>query len=362
MQITRGFMDSLTQFVLGATVSTVCLGPKMGARKAAILGGVLGTLPDLDVFLPFEDPVDSFVLHRGWTHSLVTHVLVAPLIGEVLVRLVKSLRDHRWTTWFAVFLCLSTHALLDAMTIYGTRILWPLYKDPVGVGSVFIIDPIYTLPLLGVVIWALARKNWSRALARGVTVALVFSTGYLALSAGLQAHMEARARTIYEEAGLQPDKVLAIAGPFNTVLWKVIGVEEDAYHNLYLSLLDGDERPQIYSHPRNPELSACLDGNEAFEKLEWFSRGFFKAEEVGGRIVVSDLRMGMTPAYVFRFAVAEAGEGGVEAIEPRRDMSHRALSDGDGDWLVARLMGNMVARAAELEDETSAPSRKAGCD
>ncbi|WP_417684518.1 metal-dependent hydrolase [Roseibium sp.] len=342
-------MDSLTQFVLGAAVSTAVLGPKLGPRKAAILGGVLGTLPDLDVFLPFDDPVDSFVLHRGWTHSLVTHALAAPLIGEVLVRLVKPLRDHRWATWLAVFLCLSTHALLDAMTIYGTRILWPLYKDPVGVGSVFIIDPLYTLPLLGVVIWALSRKTWTSALARGTAAALVFSTGYLALSAGLQAHMEARARTVYENAGLQPDKVLAIAGPFNTVLWKVIGVEGDAYHNLYLSLLDGDEQPQIYSHPRRPDLTACLEDNEAFEKLAWFSRGFFKAEEVRGRIVVSDLRMGMTPAYVFRFAVAEIESAGAREITPVRDMSHRAMSDGDGDWLVARLMGNMVARAAELD-------------
>ncbi|MBO6510809.1 MAG: metal-dependent hydrolase, partial [Roseibium sp.] len=44
-------MDSITQFVLGAAVSTACLGKTLGPRKAALIGGVLGTVPDLDVFL-----------------------------------------------------------------------------------------------------------------------------------------------------------------------------------------------------------------------------------------------------------------------------------------------------------------------
>ena len=85
-------MDSITQFTLGAAVSAVCLGKTLGPRKAAMLGGVLGTLPDLDVFLPFDDPVDSFVFHRGWTHSVFVHSLAAPVIGELLVRSIKMLK------------------------------------------------------------------------------------------------------------------------------------------------------------------------------------------------------------------------------------------------------------------------------
>lgn len=125
-------MDSITQFVLGAAVSTVCLGKKIGPRKAALVGGALGTLPDLDVLIPFADPIDSFVYHRGWSHSLFVHALAAPVIGEGLVRLFKGLRDARIQTYLAVFLCLSTHAIIDAMTIYGTRLFWPFYPDPVG--------------------------------------------------------------------------------------------------------------------------------------------------------------------------------------------------------------------------------------
>ena len=58
-------MDSLTQFVLGSTISVLCLGKTLGPRNAALLGGVPGTTPDLDVFLSFDTTIDAFVMHRG---------------------------------------------------------------------------------------------------------------------------------------------------------------------------------------------------------------------------------------------------------------------------------------------------------
>ncbi len=150
-------MDSLTQLVLGAGVGAAVLGKPLGPRRAAVLGGILGTLPDLDVFFPFDDPVESFVLHRGATHSLIVHAVVTPLIAEPLVRFVKPLKGERLRVYAAVFLCFATHALLDAMTIYGTRLFWPVWPEPLGAGSIFIIDPLYTLPLLVAFVWALCE-------------------------------------------------------------------------------------------------------------------------------------------------------------------------------------------------------------
>ena len=350
-------MDSLTQFVLGAAVSTVVLGPKVGARKAALIGGVLGTLPDLDVLIPFADPVDSFVYHRGWTHSLFVHALAAPVLGEVLVRLFKGLREARLRAIAAVFLCLSTHALIDAMTIYGTRLFWPFFPDPVGVGSVFIADPLYTLPLLVVTLWALFKAGWNQTLSRSLAAALVFSTAYLGWGVAIQSQMEARAREVFAAKGIEPEQVLAIAGPFNTVMWKVIALEDATYHNVYLSLLDGPDPVPVYSHPRRPDLAACVAGSDAYGKLAWFSRGFLKAEERDGRLVVSDLRMGMTPDYVFQFALADLRDGAAAGIPAERDLSHRRMGEGDGDWLWARITGRPADRLAEL---TGAPLQPAG--
>lgn len=340
-------MDSLTQFALGAAVSTLCLGKTLGPRKAAILGGILGTLPDLDVFLPFDTPVDAFVLHRGWTHSIFVHALAAPLIGEFLVRTVSTLRDHRALVWTTVFLCLATHALIDAMTVYGTRVFWPIYPDPVGVGSIFIIDPLFTLPLLLVVIWALARKESSVRLRRGLIAALSFSTAYLGLGVGLQAIMQERAKTVFARAGLEPAQVFAIAAPFNTVVWKVIGLEDDKYHNVYLSFLDGTAEPRIYSHPRHPDLIACLQDKDTVAKLRWFSRGFYRADLEGDTVVMSDLRMGLTPDYVFRFAVAEQTGGVTQPVPPEQIASERETLAQDLNWLGERFWGRPALRLAE---------------
>lgn len=343
-------MDSLTQFTLGAAVAAVCLGKKLGPRKAALLGGLLGTLPDLDVLLPFDNPVDSFVLHRGWTHSVFVHAAATPVIGELLVRTIGALRESRTRVWLTVFLVLSTHAIIDAMTVYGTRIFWPFYPDPVGVGSIFIIDPLYTLPLLFVVIWALARRDWSSRLQGGLMAALIFSTGYMALSVVLQAHIENRAKAVFAQAGIDARNIFAIAGPFNIVVWKVLGQEDDRYHNLYLSLFDDDQDARIYSHPTRPDLTACLDGSDAFEKLKWFSRGYYKAELQDGKVVVSDLRMGLTPSYVFSFAVGDYDNGAVKPIPPVAVASEMTSLGQDFDWLAERLVGQPSLRAAEAND------------
>lgn len=355
-------MDSLTQFVLGAAVSTALLGKKIGPRKAALVGGVLGTLPDLDVFLPFDDPVDSFVYHRGWTHSVFVHALATPILGEGLLRMFKALRDHRWLVWAAVFLCLSTHAAIDAITVYGTRIFWPLYPDPVGIGSVFIIDPLYTLPLLGVVIWALCKKTWTARLRNGVVTALVVSSAYLGLSAAVQGYVERTARQVFLEKGPAPDKVYAIAMPFNILVWKVIGLREGSYDNLYISLLDEPGTVEIYTHPRHPELVACLDETAAYRKLDWFSHGFHRAELAGDRVVMSDLRMGLTPGYAFRFVIGERVGEQIRPAGPDRFADLVRVEDGDLDWLLARLQGHPANRPAEAG---GAPTRfaaeTAGC-
>jgi inner membrane protein len=355
-------MDSLTQFALGAAVSALCLGSKLGPRKAAIIGGALGTLPDLDVFLPFDDPVDAFVMHRGWTHSVIVHALAAPILGEVLFRVFGTLKNHRFLVWLSVFLCLSTHVAIDAMTVYGTRLFWPLYPEPVGVGSIFIIDPLYTLPLLIVVGWALARKSWSSRLRKGLILALLMSTTYLGLGLALQANAEKRAKVIFADAGIETKNVLAIAAPFNTVVWKVIGLEDDRYHNLYLSIFDDDQNAKIYTHQRRTDLIACLKDVASFKKLKWFSRGFYRADLRENQIVISDLRMGLTPDYVFSFSIAEQNGQSVQSIPPESRSQRPDEIGQDLEWLDERFFGRPSVRTAEPVDKgTTSESERISC-
>lgn len=351
-------MDSVTQFALGAGVGLAVLGPRIGARKALLAGGLFGTLPDADILVPFADPVDSFVGHRGFSHSLFVHAAATPILGEGLRLAVRSLRAERARAWLAVFLCLTTHALLDAMTIYGTRLFWPIWPEAVGLGSMFIIDPVYTLPLLIAVLVALAAGGWGPVVRRTTVGVLFLSTAYLGWSVAGQQIAEARAARIVAAFGASPERMMATPTPFNTLFWKVMAVEADRYINVYVPLLGGDDTITAHAHPRHARSVACLEPNPAVAKLAEFSDGYYRFFTGDGTVVMADLRMGLTPNYAFRFAVAEHGLDGLRPVPPRRAAGVRE-ADGDRDWLIAGMMGRAVDRPAEAAQRIG-PNRTAG--
>ncbi|HAT86467.1 MAG TPA: hypothetical protein DCS30_11305, partial [Rhizobiales bacterium] len=111
-------LDSLTQAVLGGTIGYAVGGRQLG-RKAALWGMGLGTLPDLDVLVSFSDPIEDFIYHRSWSHSLFLLTAISPLIGEGIRRLHKLSISSRLTIMFMTWLVLITHPLLDSLTSYG---------------------------------------------------------------------------------------------------------------------------------------------------------------------------------------------------------------------------------------------------
>ncbi|NCW10271.1 MAG: metal-dependent hydrolase, partial [Gammaproteobacteria bacterium] len=151
-------MDSVTQAVLGGAVSYAILGRRLG-RRAAIYGAALGTLPDLDVLIDFGGPIENMTYHRGFSHSFFVQGVVSPLLAWLFVR-PERLTDAlflRW--WLAIFLCFVTHSLADLFTVYGTQVLWPFSLHPFAHSLLFIIDPLYTLPLVVAFIIALVGKT-----------------------------------------------------------------------------------------------------------------------------------------------------------------------------------------------------------
>ena len=78
-------MDSFTQLTFGAACGEAILGKKAG-RKALIWGAILGTLPDLDVFIPLGSPVDDFVYHRGFSHSLFLLTALSPVFAWLITK------------------------------------------------------------------------------------------------------------------------------------------------------------------------------------------------------------------------------------------------------------------------------------
>ena len=104
-------LDSLTQLAAGAAVGEAVLGPKV-CRKAMVWGAVLGTLPDLDVLIPFDGPVEDFFYHRGFSHSLFLLALVSPVVAWLITRIHADSRDRFREWWLLVFLVMEIGVLL----------------------------------------------------------------------------------------------------------------------------------------------------------------------------------------------------------------------------------------------------------
>jgi inner membrane protein len=350
-------MDSLTQIALGAAVGTAVLGRKVGAR-AALWGAAVATLPDLDVLLAYGDPVKDFTFHRAESHSLFWLTVVSPLLAWLLAALNRRAGAGFRDWWLLTWLALVTHALLDAFTVYGTQLLLPFSDYPVGVGSVFIIDPLYTLPLLVGVIAAIALRSRHPDRAQHWNAAgLALSTLYLGWTVAAQSHVEGAVHRTLAATPLAHAKALVTPTPFNSLLWRVVVMDDGGYHEGYYSLFD--ERPlvRLERHESDHSLLEPLRSDWSVQRLAWFSKGFYRvsaatadtrvadgsastvgqllglvdtAEAAGALpvpggvpVVMTDLRMGQTPWFVFSFVVAERDGGRVTRVAPRQVASER---------------------------------------
>ncbi len=317
-------MDSLTQAALGAAIGGTVLGRRLG-RKAVLIGAALGTLPDLDVAIDYGDAVANVTQHRGFSHSLFLLTGLAALLAGLSARLAPA-RDISAGRWLAFYgLCLLTHPMLDALTTYGTQIWWPLDVRPAAYPLLFIIDPLYSLPLMAGVLIALfsgrtTATRWGLAL----------SCLYLVLSLGARTLVEQRVEPVLAEHGLAEAPRLVQPTPFNILLWRVSVAEEDRYHETVVSVFDGDHRPRLESFARGAEWEAIALEDESGRRLDWFAGPFLRYGVDESRdpdtLVATDLRLGFPGFHAFHFALAERTDDGWRPLDtpyqletPRRD-------------------------------------------
>lgn len=305
-------MDSVTQAALGACVTAVCV-PREHRRKALLAGAMLGTLPDLDVFIDFGDAVDNFTYHRGFSHSLFVLPGVALLIWLALRRWWAPVREAPRPWLWGILLALMTHPLLDAHTAYGTQLFWPIPVTPASWSTLFIIDPLYTLPLLAGVI---AVAGWvTRPRAHTVlAIGLALSTTYLGWSWVAKGVAEHHAREALADLGYDDPHLFSAATPLNSFLWRVVVRTDEGYLEGLDSLLI-DEGPMQFRKFESDE-QALADAAElwAVQRLRWFADDFITADVIDDRLVISDLRMGQAPRFVFSHVVAERGNPHWQAI------------------------------------------------
>lgn len=326
-------MDSLSQAVLGASVGGAVLSRPLG-RWALLGGALLGTLPDLDVLIDYGDAVANFTEHRGFSHSLLVLLPVSLVLALCLSRWQRHIPLRRW--WLFTGLCLITHPLLDAFTTYGTQLFWPL-GDPVAISSVFIIDPLYTLPLLAAVVWATVKPPAGRVLLGG----LALSTLYLVWSVAAQHAMTQRVMPALAERGLSQAPRLVQPMPFSTLLWRITVLGEQQRLEIVTGILDGDVPLQVETFPRDQQSLAAVNAVSVGRTLVHFTRGFVAAEVQGERLLATDIRLGLPGLHPFQFVLATRAPSGWQPLPATRKVSRPMVHPEAWPALLSRTLSRV---------------------
>ena len=293
-------MDSITQFSLGAVIG-IAVSPKK-TPKVALISGLVATIPDLDIMLSYPDALTSTIQHRGFSHSLFYLALISPLISGLLYKFFDLISYFRWL--ILVFLVLITHPILDSFTSYGTSLLLPFSDFKIMIGSIFIIDPIYTIPLSISIGYIFIKKkvlminNFSFN-----TIALIFSQVYLLFT------------FIVQQSILPSGKAYATPTPFNSIVWRVVVVEDDFIKQYFVNIFKG-KGVEIKVENRHYLQSI---NQQVIDKYANFSNGFYNLEVVDDKLILKDFRMGSITNPAFSFIIAELINDQWMAVLPSRN-------------------------------------------
>lgn len=336
-------MDSLTQFVTGAVLAAAVV-PAEHRRAALWAGAALGTLPDLDV-LPLallnDDPVVQMTAHRSITHSLLILPWVASLIWWWFKRGHGRVAAAPQAWWWAMVLALVTHPLLDCFNAYGTWLFWPLGEQAIVWGNMFVIDPLFTLPLLLAFVW-IACQPRSPVSGKVAHAAIALSVLYFAWSLLAQMWVMQKVDKQLVDLGLQDAPRLVTATPFNTVVWQVLVMTPDGVlSGGYSMSQDSAAAPIRLTHTSSDtQALARNQSNVSLQRLSRFNQGFQIATVKGGQLIISDVRMGRAPHYSFNFAIAQLQDGVWQELTPPVQIHDRPDIKQEWVHLQQRLWGD----------------------
>lgn len=310
-------MDSLTQIVLGAAVGEAVLGKKVG-NKAMLYGAIAGTIPDLDVMAShFTDTVTALSVHRGFTHSVVFSVLFAPIFGWLVSRYesYKSFKGWTWLFFWAFF----THPVLDAHTTWGTQLFWPMDLR-LAFKTIFVIDPLYTLPFLVFLILAMLQKRTSAKRRRYNNLGLVVSSSYLALTFLLKWMAYQKFEYALAQQNIEYTQLDTRPSPMNTILWSANVETEEAYLLGNYSFFD-TQPISFETYAKNHDLLGSLAENEKVQRMIRISEGWYIITQENSHLYFNDLRFGLlsmepnSQNFVFKYRIDVNSAGDVQFTE-----------------------------------------------
>ncbi len=308
-------MDSLTQIVLGAACGELTLGKKVG-NKALLWGAIAGTIPDLDTFSSiWLNDIDSNYYHRGVTHSILFAVIMSPVMGSIVHSIHKksdtTFKNWSWLFFWGFF----THSLLDACTTWGTKLFWPFSNWAVSLKTIFVIDPLYTLPfLLSLIILMFFKRNHPKRRFWAIS-GISVSTSYLLLAFILKNVALNQFSQALTEQNITATRIENRPAPLNTLLWAANAETDHHYYLGYYSFFDS--QPIRFNRiEKNHHLLSPLAQHKEVQRFFEMTQKWYSVEKVNSTTyILNDLRFGRIEnfetfdgQFVFSYLLKVQGE------------------------------------------------------
>lgn len=319
-------VDPFTHGLLGASLGYVAFGARLG-RTAAWAGGLAALAPDMDVFLrSATDPLVAIEHHRGFTHSLLFTPIGAAVVAALwLCR--PGWRDRgRWTTlWFCCLVGYLSHPLLDASTTYGTQLYWPFSRHRVGGDLIAIVDPAFTLVLLGGIVTALVRRT---RIAAGIGLAL--AAAYFVVGVNQHARATRAVAALAASRGHTAARLEAMPTLANQIIWRTLyqhggRIYCDRVRVGWFSAAEtraGWDLPRVSAADLSPE-ERTRNAQQSFERFAWFSSDWV-ARHPADATVIGDARYSFSsdafdPIWGIRFQPPTVAGADVAWVNRARD-------------------------------------------
>lgn len=333
-------MDSITQLTLGAAAGEAVLGKKLG-NKAIYWGAAAGTLSDLDVIpgLLLDTPA-RLLFHRGFTHSFFFVIIATLIFAPIFQRYYKKYQTTR-KEWYIYFgLIFTASILIDAFTTYGTQLLWP-HPYRFEFNTIFVVDPLFTLPMLITLIWLMFKRKESTFRKKLSTAGLMISGIYLLFTVANKQIINATFRSALEERGISYERMITNPTPLNQLLWTAVVETEDGFFTGYYSHFDEDKRINFTFTSKDHHLLDPYIDYSSVQNIIRFTKGFYTVTPAEVGFMVNDLRFGQITNwetgdgdFVFRYVI-DTG-----AMPPTVEQYERSF-EGSGE-LFAQLWRRML--------------------
>ena len=289
-------MDPLSQGVIGA-VAAQQKTTKNHFVIATILGFLSGMSADLDIFIrSSNDPLLYLEFHRQFTHSLIFIPVGGFVCAIFFYYLFLSNKDITFKqTYIYSTLGYATHGLLDSCTTYGTQLLWPFTDDRIAWNTISIIDPLFTIPLLSLIIIAVIKKKKVISY-----LALSWVIFYSIFGLIQKERAETIGNGLANTRGHDLVNVVAKPSFANLIVWKIIYTTKDSYYidavrlGLEENVIEGVKIDKLNIQKSFPWLDLKSQQARDIERFRWFSNGYLALSETHPNRII-DIRYSMLP-------------------------------------------------------------------